>query len=234
MKIITTTVGSEYPEETNMNQNRYKAAEKAIKAAVDMAADVIVFPAGFIRADSTVVIDYSAYKLISFAEIKNIAVVFGIDLNMHMAYGLPSFAYGWSPYDKVTRRWQQRSTDSEDQKSISDALCQEKRLLNVNGELLGVLISGEIFNDRIRESLTASEPKVKIVVDAAHVTKDFEVWNGMEKYCRSGIASLCSVHTAQRNAMKHGYDGNCNRISDTKVDRFIDSTPHIEMKLWLL
>ena len=107
------------------------------------------------------------------------------------------------------------------------------RLLTTEDGVVGVLLCGELFNERIRNALIKRSPK--IVVDLVHRGQGFRSAGAMKKLCRYGIASACSAHVRKDDAMKRCYipsDGKDGNVSIRGFDSIIEGPPRIELKLF--
>lgn len=243
MKIVTTTVGRKGPDDESWNDRRLRAAEQALAKAAELGADAIALPAGFFTTRTSQARDSTATSLISIAKRENIAVIFGVDQDVknlsrdfrpEVRRGtLPFYAYAWSAGDKgVPHCWNQRSIDSYNQWDCPQSDCEQVRLLKIEEETLGVLICGEIFNQRIRKALENHAPMSKVVIDVAHVGQRFRVYQGMKALARVGLSSVCSVHAQCEKAVKHCYVPPGERKSEREPNDYVYGPPRIELKLW--
>lgn len=243
MKLVTTTVGRKGPEDELQNQERFRAAEQALEKAVKLGAELMTLPAGFFTARSSQVRDAMANSLIGKAKQLGVAIVFGIDQEVKnpktdgeiIAKGLllPYYGYAWSRSEESIHCWQQRSSTSENQWLVSEAHCKEVRLIKVSGGFVGVLLCGEIFNQRIRHALAIESPRPRAIVDIAHIGSGFRVWQGMKKLAELGFTSACSVHTQRKYAIiKYCYTPEVGRKSTSIPDEYVFGPPRIELKLW--
>ncbi|MBT9142087.1 MAG: hypothetical protein DDT32_02092 [Syntrophomonadaceae bacterium] len=242
MKIVTTTVGRQGPEDERQNQERLTVAKRALEKATNLDADLIVLPAGFFTAGSARAREAIAQSLLSTAKQLGIAVIFGVDqeekilsrdYNQAIQRGeLPFYGYAWSPSENVIHCWRQRSMNSRDQWSAPERVCTEMRLLGIGDEIVAVLMCGEIFNEHIRQALSNYQPRAKVVVDVAHVGSRFRVFQGMKVLARLDLPSVCSVHAQCQFATKYCYvpPGTC--LSSRSRDGYVYGPPSIELKLW--
>lgn len=141
------------------------------------------------------------------------------------------YGYGWSPSENILHCWSQRSTNSRNQWQAPKRTCGELRLMKVRNENVAVLMCGEIFNRRIRDALVGYRPKIKIVVDVAHIGAGFRVAQGMKVLARNGLPSLCSVHAHREFAIKYYYSPPKMCLSSSIRDAYIYGPPRIELKL---
>jgi hypothetical protein len=234
MKVAVTTVGSKGPpEDETQNGNRINAGNQAIEIAKSKDADLLILPAGFLFHTDSKSRHEIAYALIDRARRLRLAAVFGVDgkdddNNRAQAYG-----YAWSPAESIIHCWKQRSFNGRDQWGISQQLCDEVRLLRLDCGFVGVLLCGEIFNERIRNALSNKKPE--IVVDLVHRGSGFRSTHAMKKLCHDGIASACSAHVKRDNAMKRCYipgEGSDGDVSTRDYDRITKGPPRIELKLF--
>lgn len=242
MIIAATTVCRKGSEDERQNQERLSAAEQALEKAVELGGDLLALPAGFFSARSLHTQEAMAHSLISKAKQLGIAIAFGIDRQVKnpqtdweiLITGrlLPYYGYAWSPSDNLTYCWQQRSSTSSNQKLVSDGHCKKVRLLKVGDDHIGILLCGEIFNQRIRDSLVKHSPRPKVVVDLAHIAGGLRIGRSMKILAEKGLAAICCVHAQCEYAMKHCYTPESGRISARIPDAYVSGLPRIELKLW--
>jgi hypothetical protein len=213
---VVTTVGRIGPEDEEQNQQRLRAGERALEKAAELGSQLIALPAGFFTARSSLARDNIAQALISKARKLGIATVFGVDEDSKAlsedwvpavrSEALPFCVFAWSPSENAIHSWRQRSITSEDQRWAPDSSCKEARLLRIGGGEVGILICGEIFNQRIRNSLANRSPRPKVIVDVTHVGSGFRVWQGMKQLAELSLTSVCSVHVQREYAVKYCHD----------------------------
>jgi hypothetical protein len=242
VKVAITTVGSKSPEDAAKNEDRLKAGKEAMEKAKPLGAEILVLPAGFFVCGDSKSRQRIAYKLIDEARSLDIALIFGVDDNSWpQAYG-----YAWSPLDNIAYSWEQRSStrrwNSRNEQPIAltdyqwDAKLKsydEVRLLAIKSGIVGILLCGELFNDRIKNSLIKINPK--IVVDLIHRGQGFRSTAAMRMLCHYGIASACSAHVEMNNAMKRCYipsKGDERNVSTRDSDEIVKGPPRIELKLF--
>ncbi len=242
MKVAITTVGCKGPEDESKNEGRLKAGKLAIAKAKSLGADILVLPGGFVVGNDSRSRQRISDALIDEARSLELAVVFGVDdHSWPQAYG-----YAWSPVDKMAYSWEQRSSTrhwnkrSEQPITLTDNQWEAKlksyddvRLLTTEGGVVGVLLCGELFNERIRDALIKRRPK--IVVDLIHRGHGFRSTGAMKRLCHYGITSACSAHVQKVGAMKRCYipgKGNDGNASTIGLDDRIEGPPRIELKLF--
>lgn len=249
MKIAATTVGTKEPETPAQNQQRLEAAKKALRKSKDLGADVLVLPGGFFKTYDSQSGRRIADSLINEAERLGIAITFGVDVDNIESKRLGAkakmpkqttewwpdhmYGYAWSPTEKMIHYWRQRSTNGDNQWLVDDKRCEEVRLLMIDSEALGVLMCGEIFNDRIRDALREHKPRPKVVADLGHEGRWYRVHHGMEALGEGvlGIASMCSLHVQGQNAKKRYCTPSRGYMSTNISDRIVYGPPRIEIKL---
>lgn len=253
MKIAATTVGTKGPETPAQNQQRLEAAKQALIKSKDLGADVLVLPGGFFNTYDSQSGRRIANSLINEAERLGIAITFGVDVDnieskrrgenakskskitKQTTEWWPDHMYGyaWSPTEEMIHYWRQRSTNSDNQRYVDDKRCEEVRLLMIDDEALGVLMCGEIFNERIREALRKHKPRPKVVADLGHEGRWYRVHHGMEALAgdEQGIASMCSLHVQGQNAKKRYCTPSRGYMSTNVSDRIVYGPPRIEIKL---
>lgn len=242
MKLVSTTVGTQCPESEAHNIERLRAAQEAVAKAAALGADLMVLPGGFFTALSQRTRETIAEDMVSEARQKHIAIVFGVDQQvknqkedwkiLRRGLLLPYYGYGWSPEQDFMQCWQQRSSTRGNQWYVSDKCCEEPRLLRVKGEEVGVLMCGEIFNQRIRNALLSYSLRPKVIIDVAHVGWRFRVWQGMKALAKRGLPSVCSVHAQSKYAVKYCYVSGGSSCSSRECDAYTFGPLRIEMKLW--
>ena len=243
MKLITSTVTHTGRGEEHWNKKRLKIAELALEKAIKLGARVLVLPAEFFTTYTSRARKNISSSLINIAKRLNIAVVFGVDQipKNHSknwkqeicGKGLPWYGYAWSPTENIKHCWSQRSYNSTNQEWSPEKRCNEVRLFRVGNKAVGVLMCGEIFNERIRKALAKYHPKLTVVIDVAHYSQGFRVHAGMKILAKKyRLASVCSVHAECRYATKYCYLPQKGALSSWNVDGCVKGPPRIELKLW--
>lgn len=209
-----------------------------------LGADILVLPGGFVVGNDSKSRRRIADALIDEARSLELAVVFGVDDNSWpQAYG-----YAWSAVDKIAYCWEERSSTrlwnkkNEQQIILTDNEWDAKlksydavHLITTEGGVAGVLLCGELFNERIRNALIKCSPHPKIIVDLIHRGHGFRSTNSMKKLCHNRIASACSAHVQKNCSMKRCYipgKGKDGNASTREFDSIIEGPPRIELKLF--
>ena len=251
MKIAATTVGTRGPETPAQNQQRLEAARHALRAAKELGSDVLVLPGGYFVTYDHRSGDDMAKSLINEAKKLGLAVLFGADEHNTKPVQLgakikaklqkqtaewwpdPMYGYAWSPTENKIHCCRQRSISSKDQWSVPTNVCEQVRTFMIGAESLGVLICGEIFNQRIRDALKNHEPKPIVVADLGHIGAGFKIHWGMKALCEGnkGIATMCSLHVQGQNAMKRYCIPGKGYMSTRNSDITVMGPPRIEIKM---
>jgi hypothetical protein len=244
MNVAIATVGCIGPEDETKNEGRLKSGKLAMAKAKSLGADLLALPGGFLVGNDSESMKRKADEFIDEARSLDLSAVFGVDdISWFIAYG-----YAWSAVDRMAYCWEERSSTrfwnrrNKQQIKLSDnewdaklKSYDEVRLITADGGVVGVLLCGELFNERIRNALIKLSPHPKIVVDIIHRGQGFRTAQSMKKLCCNGIASACSAHVMKKCAMKRCYipgKGNDGNVSTREFDSIIDGPPRIELKLF--
>jgi hypothetical protein len=193
MQIITAVVPSAGQGEVNHNAARVQILRDVIASA---RGDLLVCPAGVLRAPSEGRVLAVAKPLLEAAKAKKLAVVFGVDAER---YGrikrgpLPFFLVGWSPRDGV-QLWRQRSRSSADAAGVPESEASARRVLHVAGKSVAFFACGEVFNPAIRAAVIELKPAVAIL--AAHFAAGARHWAPQAILKRHGVPSLRVAHAS--------------------------------------
>jgi hypothetical protein len=218
------------------NAGRLALFREALDRLRSSGTAFFALPAGFLYAPDWATLATLKDEVVRRAEEANLAVAVGIDLNpaalpssVRLGAGLSAFTIGWSPASG-RQLWVQRSSSSANHHLAGDAGCSERRVLEVAGRPVGVLLCGEIFNPRIRTSVVRQG--MKVVVDLGHVSRGFRVFSGMKILTRGGVdLCLCSVH-AGHWAQKYCYGTGAISRSTRSFDFAVGAAPRIEVRSW--
>lgn len=186
------------------NRFRVEAARAVLAWAATDRIDLVVFPAGYLHSRSSRAssVHAAAASLLQAAREANVAVVAGVDAcdpefrvydptHVEMA-DVPHHLVAWSPDSKSVLQWRQRSTTSNDARSLPEKAAAEVRVLVVGRTLVGVLASGEGFNPTLRENLAAAKPALAVI--PAHVAGGIRHWQALGWLAAHGVPALRAVH----------------------------------------
>jgi hypothetical protein len=185
--------------ERRHNAERIDAACAVIKQCDD---DLVVLPAGFLRAPSESEVKKIARPVIEAAQAKKVALLIGVDtepvrypdVTRITREKLPGFLLGWSPEDRTVQMWRQRSMSSVDWKAVPLEQRNEVRELRVAGRIVAPIACGECFNPAIRESISRIKPALAVI--AAHDAAGARHWAAQERLMWMHVPSIRSVHAA--------------------------------------
>lgn len=236
VRIATCTVTNRPSCGAADNAARLSLFRDSLDRLASSGTDLFVLPAGFLYAPDWATVSTLSDEVVRRAEEVGLAVAVGIDLNradlpssVRLGAGLSAFTIGWSPASG-RQIWVQRSSSSTNRHLAGDAECDERRVLEVAGTPVGVLLCGEIFNSRIRTSVLRQG--LKIVVDLGHVSRGFRVFSGMKILTRANVdACLCSVHAGPW-AQKYCYGTGAIARSTRSFDFALGTAPRIEVRSW--
>jgi hypothetical protein len=119
----------------------------------------------------------------------------------------------------ASRIWQQTSSDSNNAWGVADEVVPGRdRLVTIGESSVAVLICGELFSQRARDSIVALSPG--LIVDLGHVSMNTGVTPSMEGMAvRSGSAVAHSQHVAEHgSASMHFVDATRQRESVPVVE----------------
>ena len=243
MKIATSTVSLEGFSDQSSNDRRIKNLRESLDCLKKQDVNLFCLPAGYLFSNDSNYINKLADKIFDIANEYKIAIVVGIDIHYKdlskdwaediKNYNLPFFATASIPQNGKKYIWRQRSINSKDQMFASDKICSDVRTLFINEKNIGILLCGEIFNERMRESLISKG--IKIVIDIAHISTGFRVHAAMKVLAKNDVISFCSVHTQRRNGRKYcyvPYQNSWINRSSNEADFFIGKDPRLEIKIW--
>lgn len=239
-KIATCTVTLDGYADPKGTARRMTFLMEASSALSKNGIQLFSLPGGYLFASSNADLHTLQEQAKSLATSSNIDLLVGIDLTAKIPHpdaelirrGQLGALAIFAPRNGHVAIWRQRTSTSDNQHLVSDAVCKEDRLLRVTPRVEG-LLCGEIFNKRIRAGLAAR--KTRLVLDQAHTAAGFRIWAGMRVLAEMGVSSLCSVHADRRGAIKHCYVpalSGWEERSSRAIDLCIGNKPRLEIKVW--
>jgi hypothetical protein len=164
--------------------------------------DLIVLPAGAVRAADEAGVRKAAAPLIAAAKKVRAAVIVGVDAEppRRTARGrvkngtLPYFLVAWSPDDGV-KVWRQRSLTGGNATDVPEVMLAERRVLHVAGMKVAPVACGEIYNPAIRAGVAELMPTAAVL--SAHFAAGARHWAPQDCLRKLGVPSVRSVHSAQ-------------------------------------
>jgi hypothetical protein len=251
MKFSVSTVSYKGYHKIKNTENRLNLIEKVAKKVLryDDKIKLICFPGGFLYATSEgKQIEEIANRVSRISQNNKIAIICGIDTKPTSKVNNPKidilikkeklYSFAIYTFHNNIEYWRQRSSTSKNQKLISDDLCNENRTINIGNKSIEILLCGEIFNQRIRESII--DRNVNAVIDIAHEGDGFRIDGAMKIFAQNNIPCFCSVHVEKINAIKKAYFPENNEngwrkestcIPDIIVEK-AENSPRIEIKVW--
>jgi len=245
MKIVTTTVSKDGYRDPTAFEFRFAAFKEALELAKGEGIQLLCLPGGYFCVASDAEREKAESQIVEAAKAAGIAVAVGIDCSQQklpnkgkattpdtsflvQTKALPSFAMTWSPQQEK-QIWRQRSTTGRDQRLVSDEDCVRPQTLRVSGENIEILACGELFNERIRNSIIAGHPDA--VVDLSHDGQGFRADHSMKLLARQGMHTFCCTHANKKGAMKRAFAPGGGKTSTPEADSVITGKPRIEMKI---
>lgn len=171
------------------------AAATALIAARPNRSELVVLPAGFLKARSAGEVREVAAPVLEAARRAKIAVILGVDASGRGTArkgSLPYFLIGWSPGQAKAEVWRQRSITSADAGDAPEESVGEARSLNVAGRNVAAIACGEVFSPRVREGVAKLKPHVAVL--AAHSARGARHWAGQRCLAELGVRSVRAVH----------------------------------------
>jgi hypothetical protein len=241
MKIATTTVSKEGFGDPTAFESRFAAFKEALEKAKEQGVHLLCLPGGYFCVKSDGERKNAESRIVQAAKQARVAVAIGIDRSQgrkskkrkfsksNIQY--QSFAVAWSPRQRKLKSWPQRSSDTTDQRDVPEKDCKRSQTLSVAGKRFEVLACGELFNERIKESVI-EERKPYALVDLSHDGKGFRADHSLRLLARKGMHTFCCTHANMEGAMKRGFAPGGRKISTRKTDSVIATSPRIEIKIW--
>ncbi len=178
----------------------------ARQIVAEAGARLVVFPAGFLWAESAKKVMAVAEPVLAAARQHDVAVVLGVDVQaqtgtktgdtktMTPPAALDNWCVAWPAKDPERMPWKQRSSTSWN--GFSVVRPDARRALAVDGRVVEVLICGEIFSRPIRNALVARRHEVDLVAVPAHTAQGSRHGRGLQFLATNGLPALRSVHAA--------------------------------------
>lgn len=218
MRVMQTLASSEGFRDLAANDRRTTLFRELLLKALDQSARAIVLPGGYwFAADESEAEQLAMARGIEAAD-ADVLLIAGVDISETPASRVKGEASppkgGRFPYFGFACRlgsgfhwWRQTSTNSRNAAEVPDAdVPGENRVVTVEGDRIGVLICGELFNQRARVAMAAA--KLALTVDLGHVGMGTGVTRSMEGIAKyGGCAVMHSQHVAPHgNASLHFVD----------------------------
>jgi hypothetical protein len=192
LRVCTTVVRADLKS----NDDRIAAAKGLISSRPN-DSELVVLPAGFLKARSEGEVREVAAPVIDAARAAKVAVIIGVDAagkGSAKKGSLPYFLVGWSPGLPSATVWRQRSQTSADAGDVPSAALDEARALRVAGRCVAPIACGEVFSPAVRERVAEMRPHLAVL--AAHSAGGARHWAGQRCLARLGVRSVRAVHAA--------------------------------------
>jgi predicted amidohydrolase len=191
MKVVTTVVPSTRQGALKANAERVSLARAVIASA---NADLVVFPAGLLRAGDERAVLKVCEPILEAAKKAKLAVQLGVDTAgfvQRKRAPLPYFLVAWSPHDGA-RLWRQRAQITIDE--VPPEQLAEERVLSIAGQRVAPIACGEIYSQSIRQALADLRPSLATL--SAHFAAGSRHWAPQECLQRLVVPSVRSAHAS--------------------------------------
>jgi hypothetical protein len=202
MKLIHTVVSADGFRDSTRNPQRLRVLDELLKKATEHDAQLLVVPAGFFAARDQEECDQIVQKASRLAAQASVALIGGVDIGrvdkkssdtLVARHELPYFGFAVSKSGESSKLWRQVSIRGKHAKLVPDgAIPGEERLIDIAGNSVATLICGELFNERVRESISRRQPDM--VIDLGHSGMGQGLIPAMSSVARS---SRCPVIHSQ-------------------------------------
>jgi hypothetical protein len=190
------------------NAGRLVAASEALRRAAAERAQLVVLPAGFLRAEGEDGVRAIAAPVLSVARGLGVAVVVGVDTRpLGSPPAASAVACGALPYFLVAAApgraavvWRQRSTSGADAHDAPPP--HARRTLRVGDTDVDVFACGEIYSPPLRAAAEAGKPRVVIV--ASHAATGARFFQAERWAERAGARALLRATHARSPATSTG------------------------------
>lgn len=221
MKIVTTTAFRQGFGNAASNPARIRDACQVLDEAAEEGARIVLLPAGFLCAPEGWQLRVGA-KIVAHAEKRRVAVVFGVDTSAAKQTKRPSkrdetnrhwpffiVACGTSGAHQL---WRQRSTSRANGAEVDEH--PERRVVDVDGELVDVLACGEVFSAVLRAACKTWGTRRMVV--PFHTAAGSRFSNALSWSEQNGICCVRAVHANEAElgarSVKHLRDTEALRV----------------------
>lgn len=180
MQVLQVLVDRERFRQIRANAPKLLALEHLFREAASATprVDLVVLPAGYLTAATQQAVSVCVAAVAQLAKQHGVAVVFGVDLPRAKGKGderarvrrvargrIPYWGFALDKVGAVLGQWRQQSMRSKDV-HIAPGFDARKRLVQIAGQTVAVMVCGEIFNANYRDRMRAEN--FDIVVDIGH------------------------------------------------------------------
>lgn len=214
IRLVSVIAGDVGFGEPAANKVRTLIGKEIVKWASDVDADLVTFPAGYVRATGSGAGSAlaTARHLVSAARSLKLAIMVGVDVGAQKKKAdrksqgqarvpkgqLPFFAVAWAPGMVAPVVWRQRSTTSRNWKSVPQVEWKAPREITVRGKRMAVALCGEAFSRALRTVLLERSPRPSVVLIPAHTARGSRHSNALRFFGEHGVAALRAVHAQDR------------------------------------
>ena len=204
MKIATCIVS---PREddwlvSNSAQNKYRLAllEATLSKAADMGIAMVFFPARYFFTEMAWSFDRLCDRIIEISTKYDVAIAVGIDLmrkdilsmgqsdkewmlkQVKCGTGFPWYAVVCNPREGFSDIWHLRSVNWKHSRTGPAHVCKKPRTVPIEGSGIEILLCGEVFNARIRDSVGKRRSDLLAAVDLVHDLDGYMISDTMKEF----------------------------------------------------
>jgi hypothetical protein len=161
------------------NKRRIAHALQVMQAMTELGVELVVFPAGYVTAETEADTADLLEPLFEYACRKSLGFVLGVDLasacdmadnkenvDTHLQnHSLPCLQYAYCPDTQSSQVWRQRSCTSLQARNLvaSKWLIEAPRFITVKGHRIELVLCGEIYDERLGEAIEKRKPELCVV-----------------------------------------------------------------------
>jgi hypothetical protein len=215
VKLLQTIAPNTGFRDPDHNTRRLALLDDLIAVAVRHKADLVMLPGGYLTVRTEAEVPGAIAEVARRAAAVRIAVIGGVDVPPRSrnpkrpgkggrSAHLPYFAFAVGPVEPrvLDTRWRQTSSNRENAWGGADEdVPGGGRVVAVAGRRVGVLVCGELFSARARESFAGLG--LNLALDLGHSGMGTGVTRAMENIARNGGCAVAHAHHVA------GWGGQC-------------------------
>jgi hypothetical protein len=218
MRLVQTIASNVGFRDPAHNPRRLTLLDELLEIAHRRKAKLLMLPGGFLTVRTEAEIPGTIAEAARRADAAKVAVFGGIDVirQSHAAkrpakgvrqVELSYFAFAVGPVEPrvLDTRWRQTSSTNVNAADVADVADEDvpgdESIVAVAGRRVGVLICGELFSRRARDSFAALD--LDVVLDPGHESMGMGVTRSMENIARNGGCAVAHAHHVA------GWGGQC-------------------------
>lgn len=237
--------------------HRLELLERTIATAARTGIAMVFFPAGYFIANDAEVFDWICARVFEVSKKYNMPVAVGIDLaskdvgdknkddkkwekaQVRSGLGFPWYVAVSNPAKGFYTVWNQRSVRGKHSPLGPLHVCEEHRTVPLEDSGIEVLICGEIFNSRIRDSIGARRDILRLAVDLAHDSFRYYVSETMRVFSiEQELPVFCAGHADGRDAVNYAFYPRGQKVT-TPQSIFVPAkqivhAPYLTMRIWTI